>query len=699
MSLINPKGVQSLSAPTKAQKDAAVYMFGSKGHSIVAVLDKFSRAKEVRTAHIDGLLKLMKEGDDEEIIKFTASAAGKKSLAAAKQFAVAKTLAASIKALKLVRVPLKWIAGHSDAAAARITETKEIRARKTAGNKPEKPIKLDNPHAPEAVDMSPAALYDAAHRAKNTAPFEAVHKAVAASLKQFGLKTELAMNKIGDTLILVKAGKSVEGRISFPSSKRKLGWDNDDPNAFFLGAQNAEERDLVMDYVTTTFKNAPATVAKAYEKLWEKAAAGEFGDIPVRRVPGAKKPKPAGAKPVPEAKPAAKYTPSGKSDVTLVDELAEVTARKISAKPMQAREEYFNALRNVLQKNLPKTVVAVVSNGVTVVGKRDYVINLNDNAWTIKTGVTGKPKRIGATFDIVDLLGMLDKSILRPKPDAAKPAPAAAPAAAKPVKPAPAKPAPVKKTEAQAWSDRGLSSKIARLIPNQARKRDSFYLALSNIAYSLPNFDMSRVNIYDPGEMLSITTQFGDWRLIRGEDGWPELQLSGRHESPTVAFTTWDLAKTRYVNMFEAIEDGTYATKERLVNRLEGMVTSQTHYPNAKRPYRVNYDPADQNNYDFTLINMTPEGLRKADFKTVRDFAYNYIQHTIQYRIGHENWIEFDDTGGKPTWKIEYEGKKFLLEAHGSKAWELVRTDNGTNAPIDLGATIDPYKVSKLVMQ
>lgn len=104
---------------------------------------------------------------------------------------------------------------------------------------------------------------------------------------------------------------------------------------------------------------------------------------------------------------------SGKSAFTLVDELAETTARKIAAKPLLAREEYFNALRDMLQQNLPKRIVSTVSDGVTVVGKTEHIIRLTDNAWTLQTGPTGKPKRIGATFDIADLLGMIDKSILR----------------------------------------------------------------------------------------------------------------------------------------------------------------------------------------------------------------------------------------------------------------------------------------------
>lgn len=519
MSLIKIEGVQSLSAPTRAQKDAAIYMFGSKGHSIVAVLDKFSRVKELRTAHIDGLLKLMKEGEDDEIIKFTASAAGKKSLAAAKQFATAKTMAASIKALKLIRVPMKWIEGHSDAAAARITETKEIRARKTAGNKPEKPIKLDNPQAPDAEDTSLAGKYDAAHRSKNTAPFEAVHKTVKAIVKQFGLTTELHMGKLGETTILVKKGRNIDGRISFPSSKRKLGWTQDDPNKFFLSAINDEERDTVMDYYAAPFSSAPKIIAKAFEALWIKSEMGEYGNLPVQRAKKkAAKPtttytfvssknqvggialffnqpgndhdwilnisqkdeyitsdhegssafqtsesffatgfKAVGAQVVWEheqpgvasiklaskaqatafmdwvkkqkkqtldfktgpkivIQKAAAFKPSGKSPDSLVDSIAETPARKIAALPLQGREEYFNALNVVIQRNMPHANVIVTSDGLTITkGSKMHAVSLTDKGWFIKTGATGKPKRIGVTFDIVDLLGMIDKSILKPK--------------------------------------------------------------------------------------------------------------------------------------------------------------------------------------------------------------------------------------------------------------------------------------------
>lgn len=564
MSLVKIQGVPSTSAPSKAQKDAAVYMFGSKGHSIVAVLDKFSRAKELRTAHLDGLLKLMKDGEDDEIIKFTASALGKKTLAAAKAFAVAKTLTASIKALKLIRVPQKWIEGHSAVAAARIAETKEIRARRTAGNKPEKPIKLDNPGAPEAETVEqtkPNAKVSKIYLAQKFSRSDAstwseLQKAFNDEYKDLGFVAKFVKSEGALRLQLpggypqirkVHVGLDDRGKrpgwflyAVDPKDTRGAGIDGrsigprltlasiiavirdfmtqgpKDPTSVSLNARIVGAR--VYDQDTTPHNNifdeyiakeakarrdpeAPITLAKLNKNSIGKASPGMLNGLTieinkvVKQTPiyatnfigknGAyglkgfiidmhisKRDQPlnlagvilippqvgtalkgdtwrargikigreelgaeysigskltaagvnkAYAKIVKEpmfAKAAVKqaYTPSGKTDVTLVDELAEVTARKIAAKPLQVREEYFNALRNTLHSNLRNSVVNTTSDGVTVaLGSKLYTIRLSDSAWTIQTGATGKPKKIGATFDIVDLLGMMDKSILRPK--------------------------------------------------------------------------------------------------------------------------------------------------------------------------------------------------------------------------------------------------------------------------------------------
>ncbi|QZE60162.1 hypothetical protein pEaSNUABM35_00245 [Erwinia phage pEa_SNUABM_35] len=566
MSLIKIEGVQSLSAPTKAQKDAAVYMFGSKGHSIVAVLDKFSRAKEVRTAHIDGLLKLMKDGDDEEIIKFTASAPGKKTIAAAKQFAVAKTLAASIKALKLVRVPMKWIDGHSDAAAARITETKEIRARKTAGNRPEKPIKLDNPHAPEATVVtqtdsnSPLSrIYTlpksvAGYGYALTPQWKAIIVAANEALKgMFVLKWAksegcpqiIPVGKgyrsipnaylgaaVADNswhLYAVapsdKKGSGIEGRMignkltmaSVAAFMRDVMAQQGSPqtaaiNKMIAGATVFDKEVVITEAnnpdlkaigdvkraqdaegtakgaINSVTKITPTNVSKItrgaqvkIEQQLDSKLSGVLGNAQFREkgtylaldgylfemsapesykgvaklasyavIPPQTKTGLAGknwrvsalkigrasaadiidigpkfslakvksaVRQLAGAAESTVYTPSGKTDIALVDELAEIPARKISAKPLQAREEYFNALRTVLQNNLPKREVSATSTGVVIGGSKLHTLRLDNNTWTLQTGVTGKTKKVGSTFDIVDLLALVDKGILRPKPE------------------------------------------------------------------------------------------------------------------------------------------------------------------------------------------------------------------------------------------------------------------------------------------
>ena len=545
MSLIKIEGVASTSAPTKAQKDAAVYLFGSKGHSIVAVLDKFSRAKELRTAHLDGLLKLMKEGEDDDIIKFGASALGKKTIQNAKAFAVAKTLTASIKALKLIRVPVKWIDGHSDVAAARVQETKEVRARKTAGNKVEKPIKLDNPGAPEAttvdnkvidpkkgsatpatdeVSVISSTSYNKSigvnsivirrffrgHEVTSSLMFR---KGVGEQATQLGLSSHgngheqgagllveafkatgvkpvwyladagdaafdlgsaanvakvfkwLRARKVGMTFDakakLPKSGKVPAGasrvvrnaigkqkpatadeisKMTFEFVKSK-NTGKDSVELSFKQPSNGHEWSLNLsrqgDSITSDhdgtsgYQTAESFLQRGVTAIggtlvWEHQQPGSASfkfaseDQAKQFMAWAKKQKAQTINFKTEPKltvaKSAGYTPSGKSDVTLVDELAEVTARKIAAKPLQAREEYFNALRNTLHSNLRNSVVNTTSDGVTVaLGSKLYTIRLSDNAWTIQTGATGKQKKVGATFDIVDLLGMMDKSILRPK--------------------------------------------------------------------------------------------------------------------------------------------------------------------------------------------------------------------------------------------------------------------------------------------
>lgn len=142
----------SISA-TKAQKDGAKYLFGTKGESILNVLEGLAKAKELRTPHLTGLILMLKEAEDEELIKFKASPAGKRTIENAKQLATAKTLVTSIKALRGVKVNSKWIQDHQDVKVDLAAETVTHRAT-GRGGKPQKGNTLVNHQAPDSETIT-----------------------------------------------------------------------------------------------------------------------------------------------------------------------------------------------------------------------------------------------------------------------------------------------------------------------------------------------------------------------------------------------------------------------------------------------------------------------------------------------------------------------------------------------------------------
>lgn len=699
MSLIKIIGVQSLSAPTKAQKDAAIYMFGKKGHEIVAVLEKLSKAKELRAPHLVGLLALMKDGEDEEIIKFVGTAAGKKTLVNAKTFATAKTLTTAISALKLIRVPMKWVPAHSDVAAAAAQETREVRARRTAGNKPEKPIKMDNPGAPEATIGG---------EALNPKRGSATPK----TFKPHFLKVR--KNAKGEYETTVQATAEQSYRVALKRTDNTF--TNDVPMISDIQrfiTQGMEATGAQLLHVSGKSIEFDTKGADAFEK-WLKSIRGAkaltstklFPLISPNRPSDTKKPTPKPArvpkpKPTPapaESKPArTPYQPSGRSATSLVDDLAEIPAKKIAAKGMHEREEYFNALATVLQQNLQNKHVSVTSDGVVVnSGSRYHTISLGDKGWMLQLGATGKQKRIGNTFDIVDLMGMLDKNILRPKPDAAKPVAAAEPKVSAPKAPTPkADAAPKPLSRGDEYAQRGLKPEFVRIINNEQRRNTTLFLALGDIARD-PNFDLARVDKYVPRDMLSIETPICNFRLGMGERGWPEIftynkTKSGHH---SVEFTSWDMARTAYVSLFRGIEDGTFTSEEALGRAMNRYKSVKTLYGNERKPYRMSIDSKWQSPYDLDLQNMTPANYKKADRKTRFDFGENYIAFDLQHILGHDNWVNYEDTG-TPMWEIEYNDTKMRIEPKGS-SWELTVVD-GSKLPMDLGAILKPHDVAKKI--
>lgn len=70
----------------------------------------------------------------------------------------------------------------------------------------------------------------------------------------------------------------------------------------------------------------------------------------------------------------------------------------------------------MLGRNLPAYRVEATHEGVTVTrGSKVNTVRLGEKAWTIQMGITAKLKSLGSKFDIVDLLGMIDKGIASPK--------------------------------------------------------------------------------------------------------------------------------------------------------------------------------------------------------------------------------------------------------------------------------------------
>jgi len=200
----------SISA-TKAQKDGAKYLFGTKGESILAVLEALSKAKELRSSHLNGLILMLKDAEDDELIAFKNSAGGKRTIEAAKLLATAKTLGTSLQGLRKVKVPSKWIQDHDDAKAAGATETKTHKAT-GKGTRPQKAEQVANPQAPEPETVAPKST-------PNTGKFK--YYFTVDNVKRAGLaaRVDAAIQKLHPSVIKEVNGDFVEYSVR---TKREL---------------------------------------------------------------------------------------------------------------------------------------------------------------------------------------------------------------------------------------------------------------------------------------------------------------------------------------------------------------------------------------------------------------------------------------------------------------------------------------------
>lgn len=99
--------VVSLSA-TVAQKEAAKYLLGKNYLKILEAIEKLSKSKIVLSPSLRGFLLMLRDAEDDEIIKFQKLASGKATIKAMQDLVKAKTLESSLKALSGIKVAKKW---------------------------------------------------------------------------------------------------------------------------------------------------------------------------------------------------------------------------------------------------------------------------------------------------------------------------------------------------------------------------------------------------------------------------------------------------------------------------------------------------------------------------------------------------------------------------------------------------------------
>lgn len=131
--------IASLSASV-AQKEAAKFLFGKNYLKILETIEKLAKSKVVVSPQLRGLLLMMRDAEDAEIIKFQKSAPGKATIKAAQDLLKAKTLDASLKAFRGIKVAKKWTqeAGQTKDVTKPVPKVKPARQPKPAPE--EKPV-------------------------------------------------------------------------------------------------------------------------------------------------------------------------------------------------------------------------------------------------------------------------------------------------------------------------------------------------------------------------------------------------------------------------------------------------------------------------------------------------------------------------------------------------------------------------------
>ncbi|AWY08447.1 hypothetical protein HOT49_gp176 [Erwinia phage vB_EamM_Alexandra] len=118
---MNSGSVVSISAATKAQVANADILFGKNAKVLIKRIDELVKIKELDTSKLETILDILRDTD--ATTAFAKKAAGKSAVTAIKNLYKAKTLVATINALRAIKVKPE---------AANATAGKPVRASKTA---------------------------------------------------------------------------------------------------------------------------------------------------------------------------------------------------------------------------------------------------------------------------------------------------------------------------------------------------------------------------------------------------------------------------------------------------------------------------------------------------------------------------------------------------------------------------------------
>lgn len=378
--------VISLSA-TVAQKEAAKFLLGKNYLKILEGLEKLSKSKVVLSPNIRGFMLMIRDAEDEEIIKFQKSASGKATIKAMQDLLRAKTIDAGLTALKGIKVAKKWqeLAGRTKNVVKPVPKVKPPKQPKPAPE--EKPVlKLgEETRKPEAVGTPQISDHHTGKKniAEGTKFGNAVNVAIAVFHK-LGLTvndTDVTKAANGSFMISLQDNKEVKGQ--------KWALQITQGGKFVAGSFDEKGRG-------TAFSDE-ASLAKSCMKLKAAIDKQNSGTTTAGTAPK-------------------------KTELTLIDEISDVMPQTL-AKSIDKYSDHFNAIAENLSRNIPGLKCSVNGSVIKLVyGSGEFgTLEFENERWKIAPHQrTHAIKDVGQFYDAGYVIDALSEMFALDKKTVAK---------------------------------------------------------------------------------------------------------------------------------------------------------------------------------------------------------------------------------------------------------------------------------------